>query len=139
MAGSSFDRELGHRLPSSHEDGSSSSVPAPEPAGLQLRHRRRSRRRGKPVAPARHPGKGARLGASGTPAARSAFRDEGGVVMADGSIVREDHGLVALLKLARPSRRNALSRALVAELSDALSAIETESMVRSVVLTGEGS
>ena len=59
--------------------------------------------------------------------------------MADGSIIREDRGPVALLKLARPRRRNALSRALVAELSDALSDIATESMVRSVVLTGEGS
>jgi methylglutaconyl-CoA hydratase len=59
--------------------------------------------------------------------------------MPDGSIVREDQGLVTLLKLARPRRRNALSRALVAELSDALSAIASDSAIRAVVLTGEGS
>src|SRR5262249_16051629 len=52
--------------------------------------------------------------------------------------IRETHGPVALLVLNRPDRRNALSRALVAELGDALTALASEPAVRAVVLTGAG-
>jgi methylglutaconyl-CoA hydratase len=58
--------------------------------------------------------------------------------MTNGLIDRHDHGPVALLTLNRPERRNALSRMLIAALSDALASIETESAVRSVVLSGAG-
>lgn len=58
--------------------------------------------------------------------------------MADQLIIREGHGPVALLVLNRPERRNALSRALVAQLGDALSSLANERDVRAVVVTGAG-
>ncbi len=51
---------------------------------------------------------------------------------------REDQGPVAVLIMNRPDQRNALSRALMAELSDMLDAIRSESRVRAVVLAAEG-
>lgn len=51
---------------------------------------------------------------------------------------RLDQGTVAVLVLNRPDKRNALSRALMAELSDALDALRTAPTVRAVVLTAEG-
>lgn len=51
---------------------------------------------------------------------------------------REDQGPVAVLVLDRPDRRNALARALIAELSDALDAIAAAPGVRAVVLAAEG-
>ena len=53
-------------------------------------------------------------------------------------VLREDSGSITLLILNRPERRNALSRALVAELGDALTALAASSSVRAVVLTGAG-
>ena len=53
-------------------------------------------------------------------------------------VLRENHGPVALLVLNRPDRRNALSRALVAELGDALTALDVHAPTRAVVLTGTG-
>ena len=53
-------------------------------------------------------------------------------------VLRADHGVFAVLTLNRPDRRNALSRALVAELGDALSMAGAEAAVRAVVLTGSG-
>ena len=58
--------------------------------------------------------------------------------MANGLIDRYNHGPVVLLTLNRPERRNALSRALIATLSDELTRIETDTAVRSVVLSGVG-
>lgn len=58
--------------------------------------------------------------------------------MSDRNVVRSDRGSVAVLTLNRPSCRNALSRALVAELGDRLSEIAAEAAVRAVVLTGAG-
>ncbi len=58
--------------------------------------------------------------------------------MSEPLVIREDHGHGALLVLNRPERRNALSRALVADLTDALSEVAVEVRVRSVVLTGAG-
>jgi methylglutaconyl-CoA hydratase len=53
-------------------------------------------------------------------------------------LLREDHGPIAVLTLNRPDRRNALSRALIAALSDGLDALAAEPGVRGVVLTGAG-
>lgn len=47
-------------------------------------------------------------------------------------------GSVAVLTLARPEKRNALSRALLASLRDELDRIAASPQIRSVVLTGEG-
>lgn len=58
--------------------------------------------------------------------------------MSESYVLREDHGPVVLLTLNRPDRRNALSRKLVAELGDALAALDVESAPRAVVLTGAG-
>ncbi len=58
--------------------------------------------------------------------------------MADDLVLRETQGPVAVLTLNRPERRNALSRALVAALGDALSEIDVDKSVRAIVLTGAG-
>jgi methylglutaconyl-CoA hydratase len=49
---------------------------------------------------------------------------------------RADHGPVAVITLNRPDRRNALSHALIDQLSDALARTAAEPTVRAVVLTG---
>ena len=54
------------------------------------------------------------------------------------TVSREVRGKVAVLTLARPERRNALSRALRADLAAALAWAEGEDTVRAVVLTGAG-
>jgi methylglutaconyl-CoA hydratase len=53
-------------------------------------------------------------------------------------VERVDVGPVALLTLNRPERRNALSRAFVARIRDAVDAADGESNVRVVVITGAG-
>jgi methylglutaconyl-CoA hydratase len=58
--------------------------------------------------------------------------------MADALVLRDDHGPVAVLTLNRPDRRNALSRALIGALGDALDAIEPEPTIRAVVLAAAG-
>ncbi len=58
--------------------------------------------------------------------------------MSDSLVLRQDHGPVVVLVLNRPERRNSLSRGLVVALSDALSAIASDTSVRAVVLTGAG-
>lgn len=50
----------------------------------------------------------------------------------------EDQGPVRVLTLANPARRNALSRAMIAQIQAALDAIKAEPGVRVVVITGEG-
>ena len=47
-------------------------------------------------------------------------------------------GAIAVLTLDRPSKRNALSRALIAELADALDEVGAEPGVRAIVLAAEG-
>lgn len=54
-------------------------------------------------------------------------------------VTREQLGAVAILTLNRPEKRNALSRALTARLSDTLDEIEADGTVRVVVLAGAGS
>lgn len=51
---------------------------------------------------------------------------------------REDQGPITILTLDRPEKRNALSRALIAELSDTLDQIASEPGVRVLVLAAEG-
>jgi methylglutaconyl-CoA hydratase len=53
-------------------------------------------------------------------------------------ITREDRGHVAVLTLNRPDQRNALSRALVAQLRDAVDKLAVDQKIRAVVLTGAG-
>lgn len=54
------------------------------------------------------------------------------------TVAREVRGKVAVLTLYRPERRNALSRALRADLGAALAWAESDAAVRAVVLTGAG-
>lgn len=58
--------------------------------------------------------------------------------MSEPLVIREDLGPIAVLTLNRPDRRNALSRALVADLGDRLDAMAAEPILRAVVLTGHG-
>jgi enoyl-CoA hydratase/carnithine racemase len=53
-------------------------------------------------------------------------------------LIRENRGPVAVLTLNRPERRNALSRALLAQIRDAVDELGVDSGVRAVVLTGAG-
>src|SRR5436309_2112608 len=53
-------------------------------------------------------------------------------------LLREDRDAVAHLTLNRPERLNALSRALLSELQEALDAIGKDGAVRVVVLAGSG-
>ena len=53
-------------------------------------------------------------------------------------VVRQARGPVAVLTMNRPDQRNALSRALVAQLLDAVEELSVASGVRAVVLTGAG-
>jgi len=50
--------------------------------------------------------------------------------------VRADSGNVALLQLDRPSKRNALSQALIDDLILAIRSIEDDESLRAVVITG---
>ncbi len=53
-------------------------------------------------------------------------------------VLRADHGPVVVLTLNRPERRNALSRAVLDPLSDALDAFDHDPDRRAVVLSGAG-
>src|SRR5262245_27648659 len=53
-------------------------------------------------------------------------------------ITRKNRGHVAILTLNRPDQRNALSRALVAQLRDAVDELSADAKIRAVVLTGAG-
>lgn len=54
------------------------------------------------------------------------------------AVVVERQGPVALLTMNRPERHNAFDDALIAELTDALRALEADEAVRVVVLSGTG-
>jgi methylglutaconyl-CoA hydratase len=56
----------------------------------------------------------------------------------DSLVRREDHDGVTVLVLNRPDQRNALSRALIADLIDALDGIASQPGVRAVVIAAEG-
>jgi methylglutaconyl-CoA hydratase len=53
-------------------------------------------------------------------------------------VSRDDRGPVAVFTLDRPLQRNALSRALMAQLRDAVDEVSVDEKIRSVVLTGAG-
>jgi methylglutaconyl-CoA hydratase len=53
-------------------------------------------------------------------------------------VIRQIKGPVALLTLNRPDKRNALSRALLSELSGAIDELAGEQDIRAIVLTGAG-
>jgi methylglutaconyl-CoA hydratase len=53
-------------------------------------------------------------------------------------VIREDRGPVTVLTLNRPDQRNALSRALLAQLRDTIERLSVDEKVRAVVLTGAG-
>ncbi len=56
--------------------------------------------------------------------------------MVYGNILLERRDPVALIRLNRPEVHNALNNALMSELSDALKALEADSEVRAIVVTG---
>ena len=66
------------------------------------------------------------------------YRPAGPQPMSSRLLVREDRGAVAILTLNRPDRRNALSRALLAQLRDALDEAGVDTGTRAVVVTGAG-
>jgi methylglutaconyl-CoA hydratase len=53
-------------------------------------------------------------------------------------INRDDRGPVAVFTLDRPLQRNALSRALLAQLRDGIDKVSVDEKIRAVVLTGAG-
>jgi methylglutaconyl-CoA hydratase len=53
-------------------------------------------------------------------------------------LLREEHGAIVRLVLNRPDRRNALSRSLLAALSDTLDQVAANPMIRVVVLAASG-
>lgn len=55
------------------------------------------------------------------------------------SLLRADHGPVALLTLNRPEARNCLSEELIGALSAAVAALGGDDAVRAIVITGAGS
>lgn len=63
---------------------------------------------------------------------------EESTTMNEGLLKIRDDGPVTILTLARPKKRNALSRDLVSKLRDELDRIAKTPRIRSVVLTGEG-
>ena len=54
------------------------------------------------------------------------------------AVLRQDSGAVALLTLNRPASRNALSRAMLSALREALAAIAGDDSIRCVVIAAEG-
>lgn len=59
--------------------------------------------------------------------------------MTEPIVRRTDHRAVSVLTLNRPELRNALSRALIARLSDSLAQAAVDSRVRAIVIIGAGS
>ena len=58
--------------------------------------------------------------------------------MSESLVLLEKRGPIALLTLNRPEKRNALSRALVAELGDEIARLSSDPTVRALVLTNHG-
>jgi enoyl-CoA hydratase/carnithine racemase len=54
------------------------------------------------------------------------------------SLLEERHGAVTLLRLNRPSSKNALSRELVANLGSTIGRVAADKTVRAIVLAGSG-
>jgi enoyl-CoA hydratase/carnithine racemase len=58
--------------------------------------------------------------------------------MSDNLVLRQDAGAIATLTLNDPARLNALSDAMLAALTGALTALETDPVIRVIVLKGAG-
>ena len=58
--------------------------------------------------------------------------------MAGTSIVRKDHGAVAVLTLNRPAKRNAITTAMMWELGDHIRRIQRDEGVRVILVAGAG-
>jgi enoyl-CoA hydratase len=58
--------------------------------------------------------------------------------MADTLLLCEQRNGIATLTLNRPEKRNALNRALRAELANSLQTLDTNESVRVIILTGAG-
>lgn len=56
--------------------------------------------------------------------------------MTNTHILSEIDGRVALIRLNRPQALNALNRAMLTELAEALSAFDTDPAIGAIVLTG---
>jgi methylglutaconyl-CoA hydratase len=54
-------------------------------------------------------------------------------------VLMETRGSTAVLKLNRPDKRNALSRALISALTEKFGQVRDRNNIRSVILTGAGS
>jgi methylglutaconyl-CoA hydratase len=59
--------------------------------------------------------------------------------MSDNLVLCENRGGTAVVTLNRPDRRNALSRALIAALTETFSRLGDDAAVRCIILTGAGS
>jgi methylglutaconyl-CoA hydratase len=59
--------------------------------------------------------------------------------MSDNLVLCENRGSTAVVTLSRPDRRNALSRALIADLTETFTRLSGDAAVRCVILTGAGS
>ncbi len=58
--------------------------------------------------------------------------------MASPSVIVERRDSIAIICLNRPEKLNALSRAMLEDLSDAFKQLEKQSDLRAVILTGSG-
>src|SRR5437763_3568145 len=75
---------------------------------------------------------------AGLPPPMNPFRPGGSGRMSTQLLIREDRGPVAILTLNRPDRRNALSRALLAQVRDVLDEVGIDTAIRVVIMTGAG-
>lgn len=73
-----------------------------------------------------------------TPISQSPISKPSTVYMSSSAIEVKVTGAIGTILLNRPERRNALSRAMIAELGQALGDLHGEKRVRAVVLTGVG-
>ena len=58
--------------------------------------------------------------------------------MSSPAVLYERHDSIAIIRLNRPEKFNALSREMIVGLSDAFAQLETEKDLRAVILTGSG-
>lgn len=58
--------------------------------------------------------------------------------MSDSQVIQERDGFVAVLRLNRPEKHNAISRQMADELTGALDGLDSDEGVRAVILTGAG-
>ena len=64
---------------------------------------------------------------------------EGDAPRADGSVFTEGRGALLFVRLERPAKRNALTRAMLERLDEIFAGVEARRDLRAVILTGAGS